>query len=577
MRSIKVNVVGDAINPGTYTLPATASAFNALYLSGGPNENGSFRSIRVMRDNKLAGVIDVYDYLLNNKTNNNIALRDQDIIFIPTYHKRVEAIGAFKRDAIFELKEGENIKQLLTYAGGFNDNASQSRLLITRFTDEGYKLDDVKRAEFGTFKLKNGDVIRAEEVISMFENRVSIEGAVYRPGTYALDENMKLSQLLTKAGGLVPNYFASRGLIIRLDDQLYPNTIAFNVDDVLNGTNDPILQREDQVMIRDIFTVGEHKIVRILGEIMNPGEFNFYRNMTMKDLIFLAGGMKEAASESYIEVARRNSYQESAGVDNKLVSLHTFAVGRDLQLSTEDEQFTLQPFDQVYIRRAPSYQAQKTVTIAGEVKYPGQYSISSKDERISDLVQRAGGITPHAFKDGASMKRRVDRQLKEQIELANQMQEGHDQSLQVIKEQAYKTLELQLKDILKKPGSDNDYTLKEGDEIFIPTKSEEIWVNGEVMNPTGLAFNPAVNTKYYINTTGGFTENAQKGKVYVIYANGTSASTKTHLFRKYPKVAPGCQIIVPKKPEKKQTEVTTWLAIASTMSSLAIAIVAVLK
>ena len=577
LRSIKVNVIGEAINPGTYTLPATASVFNALYLSGGPNENGSFRSIRIMRDNKLAGTIDVYDYLLNNNTAGNMPLRDQDIIFIPTYHKRVEAVGAFKRDAIFELKEGENITQLLNYTGGFTDKASPSRLLITRFTDEGYKLEDVTHENFDSFKLRNGDLIRAEEVINQFENRVSIEGAVYRPGTYALDENMHLSALLTKAGGLVPNYFSTRGLIIRLDQQLYPNTIPFDVGQVLNGTSDPVLQKEDQVIIRDIYSIGERKTVRIDGEIMLPDEYSFYRNMTLKDLIFLAGGMKEAASESYIEVARRNSYAEAADINSKMVSLFSFAVDRNLQLAAEDEKFILKPFDQVYIRKAPAYEVQRAVSILGEVKYPGQYSISSKDERVSDLIKRAGGLTPYAFASGARMKRNVDDQQKEQLAIVNQMKLESDSTLEMLQSQSQKTLELQLSAVLEHPGDENDYILKEGDEIFIPIKSEEIWINGEVMNPTGLAFEARKNAKYYVNASGGFTPDAQKGRIYVVYANGTSSTTKHFIFRSYPRVEPGSQVIVPRKPEKKPAQVTTWLAIASTLSSLAIAIAAVLR
>ncbi len=577
LRSIKVNVIGEAMNPGTYTLPATASAFNALYLSGGPNENGSFRSIRIIRDNKQIAEVDAYDYLINNNTKNNISLRDQDVIFIPTYHKRVEAVGAFKRDAIFELKEGENVNKLIEYAGGFTDNASQARLLITRYAEDGYKLEDVKHDDFSSFTLKNGDIIRAEEIVNVFENRVTIDGAVYRPGTYALDAGMHLSELLKKAGGLIPNYFAERGLIVRLDEKYFPTTIAFNVNDVLSGTDDPVLEKEDQVMIRDIFSIGERKTIRIYGEVMQPGEFSFYKNMTLKDLIFISGGMKEAASESYIEVARRNSYEEAADLNNKMVSLYTFAINRDLRLTSEDENFTLKPFDQIYVRRAPSYETQKTVTILGEVKYPGQYSISSKNERVSDLLKRAGGLTPYAFKAGARMTRKVDTQTKEQLALANQMRLESDSTLEQIQSIGAKTLELQLEAILGKPGSDNDYTLKEGDEIFIPVQSEEVWVNGEVMNPAGLAFQKNKTAKYYINSSGGFSTEATKGKVYVIYANGSSSSTKHFFFRKYPKVEPGSQIIVPQKPTKEGMPVTTWLAIASTFSSIAIAIVAILK
>lgn len=577
LRSIKVNVVGEAINPGTYTLPATASAFNALYLSGGPNENGSFRSIRVMRDNKLIGEIDAYDYLLNHNTGSNISLRDQDILFIPSYSKRVETKGAFKRNGIFELKEGEPVSNLLKYSGGFADSASQARLLVTRYTDDGYKLEEIKKEQFGSFQLKNGDQVQAEKVIKLFENRVSIEGAVYRPGTYSLEEGMTLSSLFRKAGGLVPNYFASRGLIIRLDKQLYPNTIPFNVEEVVSGQNDLTLQREDQVVIRDIYSIGEQKNVRIYGEVIKAGEFEFIRNMTLKDLIFLAGGMREAASESYIEVARRNSYAEAADINSKLVSLYSFAVDRDLKLNADDENFILQPFDQVYVRKAPSYEAQQTVSILGEVKYPGQYSISSKDERISDLIKRAGGLTPFADASGARMKRMVDSQQKGQLEMAQQVKMQADSTLNLLQNQSFKTLELQLTQIINDPGKDNNYILKTGDEIFIPMKSEEIWVNGEVMNPSGLAFTKGYSAKKYINTAGGFSDKAQKGRVYIVYANGSSAATKHGLFRRYPKPAAGSQIIVPEKPERNRMDTGTWLAIASTFSSITVAIVAVLK
>lgn len=577
LRSIKVNVLGEALSPGTYTLPATASAFNALYLSGGPNENGSFRSIRVMRDNKLVGEIDAYDYLLNNNTRANIALRDQDILVIPTYTKRVQAKGAFKREGIFELKETENISSFLAYTGGFADSASMERLLITRYTDGGYKLEEVKKEQFSSFQLKNGDQIQAEKVIKLFENRVSIEGAVYRPGTYALEDGMTLSALFQKAGGLVPNYFASRGLIIRLDKQLFPNTIPFNVEEVLSGQSDLPLQKEDQVIIRDIYSIGEQQNVRIYGEVMKAGEFKFYRNMTLKDLIFLADGMREAASESYIEVARRNNYTEAADINSKLVSLFTFSVDRNLKLNADDENFTLQPFDQVYVRKAPSYQEQQTVSILGEVKYPGQYSISTKNERISDLIERAGGLTPHAYADGARMKRLVDNQQKSQLELAQSMRFASDSTLNLLQGQSFKTLELQLHEIMKDSGNDNNYTLRAGDEIFIPMKSEEIWVNGEVMNPSGLTFNDNNSVKNYINAAGGFSDRAQKGKVYLVYANGSSAATKGFLFRNYPKPERGCQIIVPEKPERSRMDTGTWLAIASTFSSITVAIVAVLK
>jgi len=577
-RSIKVNVIGEAILPGTYTVPATASAFNVLYLSGGPNENGSFREIHVVRNNRQLTRIDVYDYLIGGNTAANISLRDQDILFIPTYNKRVETTGAFKRDGIFELKEGETISQLLQYCGGFSEDASRSRILLTRYADGQYELKDIEQARFDSVHLENGDLLRAEKVIDRYENRLTIEGAVFRPGTYALEKDMTLSRLIKKAGGLREDYFARRGLIIRLDDQLYPTTIPFDVTEVLDGTDDPLLKREDQVVIRDIFSIGEKKTVRILGEVMEPGEYDFRRNMTLKDLIFLSGGMTEAASESYIEVARRNSPEEASVINSKMSSLYQFKIDRDLQLTGKDAAFLLQPFDQVYIRKAPSYEVQKTVKIDGEVQYPGEYSISDKNERISDLIRRAGGLTPSAFAEGAKLKRQLDEQLRDQLNVIKIMQQDLDSTIRVDTTARFAQLELRLDHILQKPGSTYDYFLKEGDEIFVPTKTEEIWVTGEVLNPIGLAWEQGRGLKYYINLSGGFSSDAKKNKAYVVYSNGTSQVTKSFILKNYPEVKPGSRIVVPAKPRRdKRDNTARWLAITSALSSLAVAIAAVLR
>ncbi|MEN6455513.1 MAG: SLBB domain-containing protein [Prolixibacteraceae bacterium] len=578
-RPIKVNVIGEAIAPGTYTVPATASAFNALYLSGGPNEFGSFRKINVVRDNKVFATIDVYDYLINANTKANVQLRDQDILFIPTYHKRIETTGAFKRKAVFELLENEGIPELIKYSGGFNENASPSRLLLTRFTNDQRQLIDVDQSRFETFTLKNGDLIRAEEVIDRFKNRLTIEGAVFRPGTYALDEGMTVSALIKKAGGLREDYFSRRGMIVRLDDQLYPAAIPFNVDDVIQGKNDPPLKREDQVIIRDIFSMGEKKKIRIYGEVMKPGEYDFQKNMTLSDLIFLSQGMTEAASESFVEVARRNSYEEASEINSKIAGLYQFRINRNLSLDANDAGFKLEPFDHVYVRKAPSYEAQKTVFIRGEVKYPGEYSISNKEERISSLIKRAGGITPYAFVEGAKLKRHLDGQIREQLSVIRQMKQELDSSIRVIdpRKTQQAPLELRLDEILDDPGTSYDYFLRDSDEIIIPVKTEEIWVSGEVLNPTGLSWEKGRGAEYYIERSGGFSSDAKKGKVYVVYSNGTSKVTKRFLFRDFPEVKPGSQIIVPAKPERKPGQTGNWLAITSALSSLAIAFAAIFR
>lgn len=576
LRSIKINVIGEAMVPGTYTLPSTASAFNALYLSGGPNENGSFRNIQLIRDNKTIKTIDVYDYLINANTQGNIQLREQDIIYIPTYQKRVEASGAFKRTGIFELNEKEKLSDLIRYLGGFTDHAFKAQLSLTRITDSEKKVIDVSQSIFESFTPSNGDVVVASGIIDRYENRVNISGAVFRPGTYELTDGLQLSGLIKKAQGVTENYFSNRGLIVRLQNNLAPMTLSFNVDDILKGTNDITLQREDQVIIQDIFRMREKRIVQILGEVQKPGEFDFTDNMTLKDLIFKAGGFTEAASESFIELARRHNYAESNLMGDELVKLYQFNIDRKLNLDTKGDTLHLQPFDYIYVRKAPSYHPQRTVYISGEVRYPGAYSIGSKKERISDLINRSGGLLPDAFIRGARMKRANADSLQKAEILRNNLPDSLITKAE--KQISSDKLELRLEDILKNPGSTYDYLLKEGDQIIIPEVSQEVRISGEILNPIGLAYQNGKSLKYYINRSGGFSDKAQKRKTFVIYSDGTTQVTRSFLGRNYPTVEPGSQIIVPQKPEKQRIDQTgKWLGIASTMATIAIAIATLVK
>lgn len=576
LRSIKINVIGEVNAPGTYTLPATASAFNALYLSGGPNENGSFRKIKVIRQNKELTEVDVYDFLIRANTKNNIALREQDILFIPTYEKRVFASGAFKREAYYELKDEETLADLLDYTGGFADTAYQERLTITRTTGKQLRVIDVSKADYDEFIPQNGDSIVAGSIIDRYENRVVIEGAVFRPGTYGLTDGMMLSDLIEKADGVKENVFSNRGILIRLGSDLSPGTMAFNVSEVLNGETDIKLKREDQVIIQDIFSMRQERFVRIFGQVQNPGEYEYRDNMSLKDLIFLAGGFTEAASESFIELARRHDYKTAAEVSNQLARLYQFNINRNLALDENDATFELQPFDYIYVRRAPSYNEQRTVTIEGEVVYPGPYSLKSKTERVSDLIIRAGGLTPQAYSKGAILQRK---QTDEEI-MKETLQMTMEDSLLTKAEDQLEThykLELRLAEIMENPGSIFDYILREGDEILIPEEVQEVTITGEVLNPVGLAYQPSRSLKYYINRSGGFSSKAKKGKVFVIYSDGTTRVTKGIFRHNYPKPEPGSKIVVPAKPERSGENTTRWLAIASTFSSIAVAIAAVLR
>jgi len=576
LRSIKINVIGEAMAPGTYTLPSTASAFNALYLSGGPNENGSFRNIQLIRDNKTIKTIDVYDYLINANMQGNIQLREQDIIYIPTYLKRVEASGAFKRTGLFELIEKDKLSDLIRYLGGFTDQAFKAQLALTRITDTEKKVIDINQSIYESFVPNNGDSIVASVILDRYENRVNISGAVFRPGTYELTDGLKLSGLIQKARGVTENYFSNRGLIVRLQNNLAPMTLSFNVDDIINGTNDITLQREDQVIIQDIFSMREKRTIQIMGEVQKPGEFVFSDNMTLKDLIFNAGGFTEAASESFIELARRHNYAESSLMSDELVKLFQFNIDRKLNLDPKGDTLHLQPFDYVYVRKAPSYHQQRTVFISGEVRYPGAYSIGSKKERISDLINRSGGLMPDAFIKGARMKR-ANQDSTEKLKV---LQNNLPDSLIAKAEKTIQNdqLELRLEDILNNPGSAFDYVLKEGDQVIIPEISQEVRISGEILNPIGLAFQSGRSLKYYINRAGGFSDNAKKSKTFVIYSDGTTQVTHSFFCRNYPTVEPGSQIIVPQKPEKQRIDQTgKWLGIASTMATIAIAITTLVK
>jgi len=571
LRSIKINVIGEVLIPGTYTLPSTASAFNALYLSGGPNENGSFRNIQVIRDNKIIKIIDVYDYLINANTEGNIQLREQDIIYIPTYQKRVEVNGAFKRTGIFELTDKEKLSDLIRYLGGFTDRAYKAQLSLTRITDKQRKVIDISQSIYASFTPDNGDAIVASEIIDRYENRVNISGAVFRPGTYELTEGLTLAGLIKKAQGVTENYFSNRGLIIRLQNNLAPMTLSFNVDEILKGNNDIPLQREDQIIIQDIFSMRQKRIVQIFGEVQKPGEFEFSANMNLKDLIFKAGGFTEAASEAYIELARRHNYEEATQMSDEIVKLFKFNIDRELNLDSKGDTFHLQPFDYIYVRKAPSYKEQRTVFITGEVRYPGAYSIGSKNERISDLINRAGGLLPEAFIKGARMKRTNEQASQTLQVIGNNIP---DSLISKAKQEVRNDqLELRLESILKNPESTFDYFLKDGDQVIIPEIAQEVRISGEIQNPIGLAYEKGKGLRYYVNRSGGFNDRALKRKVFVLYSDGTTHVTHSFIWHNYPLPESGCQIIVPQKPEKLKTDNTgKWLAIATSLTTILLVI-----
>jgi len=574
LQGVNVNVIGEVNLPGTYSLPATASVFNALYLAGGPNENGSFRSIDVIRDGKLVSSVDVYAYLIDGNTQANIQVRDQDVVLVRPYIKRVKVEGEFKRTGLFEAQKDETVADLLRFAGGFTDKAYTHRLELYRNNTRSLSFKSVSADQYRDVLLMNGDSLVAGMLTERFENRVSIDGAVYRPGNYELAEGLKLSDLIKNAEGLKEEAFMERGVITRKKEDMSLESISFSVRDVVNGVNDVDLQREDRVQISSIFDMREARTVEIAGEVQFAGTYAWAENLRIGDLIFQAGGFKEEAEVTGIEVSRVLDYSEIGELTKSLLHTFQFSLDRNLKLNSEDEAFLLKPFDRVYVRRAPGYRPQGVASIQGEVKYAGDYGITRKDEKISDIILRAGGLTPEAYVKGASLRRRIELSEAEyQAKLALAAQDTTMSKLDVEKAK-YQVVGIDLQSILARPGGIGDLQLQDGDQIFLPSKLETVMVSGSVLSPVAHTFTQKKKLKDYVNSSGGFSQRAKKGKVYVLYANGTTQATKGGLFgRRFPKVEPGCEIIVPEKPEvDKAGQASKWLAIASTFATLITAI-----
>ncbi len=575
IKPITVNVIGEVFMPGTFTLPGTSTAFNALYLAGGPNLRGTFRAIQVIRNGELLKTLDVYDYLLNGNSKVNIALKDGDIIIVPTYRNRVRIGGNFIRTGIFETLEGESLEKLIGYAGGFNDVAYTRRIELHRNTGREKEMKDIYIPDYDKFTTQNGDSLYSGKILDRFTNRVAINGAVFRPGTFELSPGLTLKELIEKADGIREDAFMERGMILRLNEDLSPKNVSFSVKEVIEGRFNTELKREDVVTISSVNQMKEERTIHIFGEVQHPGRFTFRDQMTLGDLIALSGGLKESASESYVEVTRRLSYDEVALATDKTAHLFQFTIPRSLTLENKDAAFELKAFDQIFIRRAPGFKEEMSVMILGEVMYAGEYSLIGRNERLSDVIKRAGGLNPEAFPSGA-MLTREKKQTAKARRLAEALAESEDGLS--FNERDFDVIGIDLVAALKNPGSRDDIFLQEGDELIIPRRLQTVQVEGEVLNPISMPYLEGKGLKYYINQSGGFALRAKKRKAYVIYPNGTAAATKNFLFlSSYPKVIPGSQVVIPRKPDKTPIPATGWIAIGSGVSSLTLTIVTVIN
>ncbi|HEU4551759.1 MAG TPA: SLBB domain-containing protein [Chitinophaga sp.] len=584
IRSIRVLLIGEVERPGTYSLPSLATVANALFVSGGPGENGSFRNIQVIRNGQPVATFDLYDFLAHGDLTNNIVLRDQDIVKVNPYKTRVELVGEVKRPAIFEAKEGEHLQQILDYAGGYTDKAYHDVIRATRVTERQLKVVNIPAGEIASFEPKSGDKFYIDSISTRFTNRVTITGAVYHPGDYALEPGMTVSDLIKKADGVKEEAALSRGVIRRLQADYTPAMISFNVQSAVNGQEAVPLQREDSVVVYSKLDLREQYQVTINGEVNVPGKYAYADSMHLEDLILIAGGLRDAASLKHVEIARRIRNNSADSSDSRMAIIRQFDINADLS-GNPDAAFALQPFDVVSIRKSPSYTEQANVEIGGEVLYPGLYTINTKQERISDVLRRAGGLRPEAYPEGAVLLRKTFVNESDSAFLTNKLEVfynklqdstdiGRVRSAVQRKEQL---LGINLDQIIKNPGSKYDLLLEEGDVLKVPKKLQTVQVFGEIYFPKKLRFDKGTTFRDYIRGAGGFTSQALRRRSYIVYANGEVKNTRKVLFfNSYPKVRPGAEIYVPTKKERKGLSGPEAIGMASGLASVALIIVTLL-
>src|SRR5690554_4380322 len=521
VRSIQVTLIGEVRRPGTYTVSSLSTLFNALYKAGGPNAIGSYRQIEVLRNNKRVAAMDIYDMLLRGDQSANIRLQDQDVVRVATIKGRVEIAGQVRRPGLYELLPNETLSDLIEMAGAFTNAAFAGSVRIERNTATEKVMLTVNEEQYPGFTLKNGDLVEVGKILDRFENRVSISGAVWRPGDYELTQGMTLLQLIEKAQGVKPDVFRGRAVVNRLTD--------------------------DQIIIKSIHDMREARNVFIGGEVQAGGSYQYRDGMTLEDLILSADGFKTSASEARIEINRRiigEAAPAQRGTD--LAEVFLFSVEPDLSMKGEASSFELQPNDRIYVRARPDYQVQQSIRIEGQVLFPGEYILSNRNERISDLIERAGGLTSEAYAKGATMlrQRRQLERVETEVSLGQHLVVDEDGNVQ-------NYIGIDLPAILEEPGTNDDLFVRPGDVIRIPSQMQTVKVTGGVLRDSEIRHNDGRRLKYYVNRSGGYSQTARRGKAYVVYANGDVATRNNFLFFKgSPRIEPGAEIVVPEKIEQ---------------------------
>ena len=624
-RTIKVNIVGEVNLPGTYSFSALNTVYNAIYVAGGINENATLRDIKVFRNNKLINTVDIYNYLNSGDGSSNVRLENDDLILVGPYSNRIRIDGEIKSPGRFEFTENESLKDLLNYAGGFSEKAFKKSIKLTRVIDNQLMVMDVNEDQYESFEPKSGDVFKVDRILETYKNRVILKGAVQRPGIFSLDDKMTVSQLIEKANGLKPDALIANAYIKRTNSDFSTINISFNLDKLIKGEiEDIILNKEDVLTIVSKNDLINDQFIKISGEVSKPGIFPYSVDISLSDIIILSGGFNDKSFANRIEITRRIS--KNSLTEQNISEIITLDLSSDLDSL---ETIILEPYDEVIIRKNPNFYAQRYVSIEGQVNYPGKYAISSFNERISNLLERSGGIKSFAYKKGATLIRKTEffKKDSEEIKQINSLNNLKDKmnkdpellteseslllkrienSLKILGDQSNnekdflsyakrerindivkrnslnedqisigqsEAIGINLDEIIQNPESKSNLLLQEGDLLIIPKKQETVRLRGMLLYPTTVRFKNNKSFKYFINSAGGFDVNAKRSGAYVVYANGDVSRTKKFLFLNiYPKIEPGAEIIVPAKPIKSPIGVSQILNYTTGLATLILAI-----
>ena len=569
-RTILVNVMGEVKSPGTYHLSAFSSVFHALYAAGGIKDLGTLRNVKVFRGGSLVTIVDIYEYILNGRLAGNIRLKDGDVIQVGTYDCLVSVTGNVKRPMYYEMRASESVSTLLRYAGGFTGDAYHKSVRVVRKTGDRYGVFNVEEFDQSSFRVADGDLVTVDAMLDRFENMVEVKGAVFRPGKFRLGEQVTTVRgLIEQADGLTEDAFTAHGVLHRLRADRSLEVISVDVAGIMAGTVPDIpLANEDVLFIPTQAELINSRYVIIEGEVLSPGEYQWAANMTLEDLVMKAGGLTDAASVVKVDVSRRLVDPKATVAGSELAKTYTFSLKEGFVVDGTPG-FTLEPYDIIQVFRSPGYREPRQVSIDGEVNFAGHFTLEKKNQRLSDLVRMAGGITPDAYVEGARLERRMDdterARLQMALHTARQSQSSKDSvSFEKLETGDVYTVGIHLDEALKHPGGVEDIVLREGDRLIVPEYEGTVKISGDVMYPNTVAFMGDKDYKWYVRQAGGFGERAKKKKTYVVYPNGTMAQVNHGA-----KITPGCEIIVPTKPKKENITAAQWISIGSGAASIA--------